>query len=79
MRTVHSSSRPGGGLHQAPPWEQTPREQAPPESNPPPDQAPPSLWTEWQTGVKILPCPKLRLRAVTNYGYPFLQFVSLAF
>ena len=21
-------------------------------------------WTEWQTGVKILPCPKLRLRAV---------------
>ena len=23
------------------------------------------LWTEWQTGVKILPCPKLRLRAVT--------------
>ena len=22
------------------------------------------LWTEWQTGVKILPCPKLRLRAV---------------
>ena len=25
---------------------------------------PPPLWTEWQTGVKILPCPKLRLRAV---------------
>ena len=24
--------------------------------------APP--WTEWQTGAKILPCPKLRLRAV---------------
>ena len=23
-------------------------------------------WTEWQTGVKILPCPKLRLRAVNN-------------
>ena len=23
-----------------------------------------SLWTEWHTGVKILPCPKLRLRAV---------------
>ena len=22
------------------------------------------LWTEWQTGVKTLPCPKLRLRAV---------------
>ena len=25
------------------------------------------LWTEWQTGAKILPCPKLRLRAV-NIG-----------
>ena len=25
---------------------------------------PPPLWTEWQTGAKILPCPKLRLRAV---------------
>ena len=24
------------------------------------------LWTEWQTGAKILPCPKLRLRAVMN-------------
>ena len=24
----------------------------------------PPLWTEWQTGIKILPCPKLRLRAV---------------
>ena len=22
------------------------------------------LWTEWQTGAKILPCPRLRLRAV---------------
>ena len=22
------------------------------------------LWTEWQTGAKILPCPKLRLRTV---------------
>ena len=46
------------------PWEQprmppratthTPREQP---------RMPP-LWTEWQTGVKILPCPKFRLRAV---------------
>ena len=26
----------------------------------------PPPWTEWQTGVKILPCPKLRLRAVIN-------------
>ena len=27
---------------------------------------PPPLWTEWQTGAKILPCPKLRLREVTK-------------
>ena len=27
---------------------------------------PPPLWTEWHTGVKTLPCPKLRLRAVTK-------------
>ena len=32
-----------------PPWDQIP----------PRDQTPP-LWTEWQTGVKILPWPKLR-------------------
>ena len=25
-----------------------------------------SPWTEWRTGVKILPCPELRLRAVTR-------------
>ena len=30
---------------------------------------PPPLWTEWQTGVKILPCPKLRLREVTMLPY----------
>ena len=29
------------------------------------------LWTEWQTGAKILPCPKLRLRAVIT---PLLLF-----
>ena len=28
----------------------------------------PPLWTEWQTGVKKLPCPKLRLRAVNIYS-----------
>ena len=27
------------------------------------------LWTEWQTGAKILPCPKLRLREVIVMGY----------
>ena len=30
------------------------------------------LWTEWQTGAKILPWPKLRLRAVTTK--PLRQF-----
>ena len=25
------------------------------------------LWTEWQTGAKILPCPKLHLRPVKIY------------
>ena len=29
----------------------------------------PPLLTEWQTGVKILPCPKLRLRAVIKVSY----------
>ena len=29
-----------------------------------PAQVLPPLWTEWQTGTKILPYPKLRLRAV---------------
>ena len=31
------------------------------------------LWTEWQTGVKILPCPKLRLRAVMNLKWGSVQ------
>ena len=51
-----------------PPWTDTPmgpgspRDQAPPGSRPPRDQAPPC--EQRQTGAKILPCPKLRLRAV---------------
>ena len=54
-----------------PPGMHTPQEQPcmPPPEQPhthPPgsNHARPLLWTEWQTGVKILPCPKLRLRAV---------------
>ena len=44
----------------------------------------PPLWTEWQTGVKILPCPKLRLRAVKTTWccwdqLPFTDFVSKVF
>ena len=45
-----------GGLHQAPPGAADPPDQAPP------NQAPP-LWTDTHL-VNILPCPKLRLRAV---------------
>ena len=44
-------------LQADPPWMQTPRRQTFP------------LWTEWCTGVKTLPCPKLRLRAVKMYHY----------
>ena len=72
MLTSHSSSRLGG-LHQTPagtrppqdqtpspgpgtpPWTRHPLEQTPPGPDTPQDQAP----------VNILPCPKLRLRAVT--------------
>ena len=34
------------------------------------------LWTEWQTGAKILPCPKLRLRAVTISQESFVQGID---
>ena len=62
---------------QAPPWEQVPPgtrppDQAPPGTRPPPgsgtpswEQAPP-LFVNRHTPVNILPCPKLRLRAVIN-------------
>ena len=33
----------------------------------------PPLWTEWQTGAKILPCPKLRLWAVIIGFRPILM------
>ena len=73
MHTARSSSR-WGGLHQAPP-DQTPQDQAPlpgPDPpgagtphpgtrHPPLAQAPP---VDRHTPVNILPCPKLRLRAV---------------
>ena len=36
------------------------------EANPPPS------WTEWNTGVKTLPCPKLRLQAVKMHLWIFL-------
>ena len=34
-------------------------------------QRPPPLWTEWHTSIKTLPCPKLRLRAVKMFKWPF--------
>ena len=36
----------------------------------------PPLWTEWQTGVKILPCSKLRLRAVKMGAEHILKLFS---
>ena len=73
MRTARSSSRRGeGGLHQAPsrtmhlrdhapPWTMHPRSPVP---GTPREQAPPAV--DRHTSVNILPCPKLRLRAVIN-------------
>ena len=42
-------------------------------------EADPPLWTEWQTGVKLLPCPKLRLRAVTILIPPSINEVFVTF
>ena len=58
--TVHTPQQP----HTPPAAMHIPCNHAPPCNHacPPTTHAP--SWTEWQTGVKILPCPKLRLRAV---------------
>ena len=76
MRTARSLTdriswyQAGGCMACMPPWPCMP----PGMHTPPPPCTPPShptghacplLWTEWQTGVKILPYPKLRLLAVT--------------
>ena len=42
----------------------TPSVGRPPVGKPSPSRQTPPPWTEWQTRVKKLPCPKLRLRAV---------------
>ena len=64
MRTVRSSSR-RGDLHQATPLgpctTPPPGTMHPPGTMPPRDHAPP---VDRHTNVNILPCPKLRLRAV---------------
>ena len=79
------------------PWTETPLwtdrdplDRDPPDKDPAPDsqtgsdiiQRPP-LWTESQTGVKTLPCPKLYLRAVRRLAnladIPMLKFLRRVF
>ena len=85
IRTARSSSRLGGSPPGTPPEQPppgpgnppgpgTPPDQAPPRTRHPPDQAPPRTrppceQNSWHTLVKILPCPKLRLRAVNIPAY----------
>ena len=64
-RTARSSSRPGGSPSGTPPDQAphpTPQNQTPQGPGTPPGPDPPPL--DRMTGVNILPCPKLRLRAV---------------
>ena len=64
---------PSGGStppgESTPPGGSTPREEAPTRRKRPPRRMPP-LWTKWQTDVKILPCPKLRLQVVIIGCWP---------
>ena len=76
MRTGRALTVSRGGMTSSPPKNQappTPRKIRHPPKNTPPKNTPPEksgttplknqappLWTEWQTGVKILPWPKLR-------------------
>ena len=73
MRTAQSSSRPGGSPSGTPreqtPWSRPPWRPAARQARiPPPMHAgiarPPRGQNSWHTLVKILPCPKLRLRVV---------------
>ena len=71
MRTASSSSRPGGVSTRHPPPGADPPEQEPPrpQEQAPPGTRRPSCWqNSWHTFVKILPCPKLRLRTVKILG-----------
>ena len=67
MHPHHRPCTPPG--HACPPIMHTPQPRTPPGMHAPHHACPPSctLWTEWQTGVKILPCPKLLLRAVITF------------
>ena len=73
-----------------PPWMQTPWMQTPPLDADPPSgcRSPwscdlwcmlgsqPSLWTEWQSGVKTLPCPKLCLRVINIISLAVYKFTK---
>ena len=62
MHTPRNHACPPTTMHAPPQPHMPPSNHAcpPATTHPPP-------WTEWQTGVKILPCPKLRLRAVNIF------------
>ena len=66
LLTLSPSDRGGSPPGCEPPWNQTPGCSRPlvmwPVMHAGKPTTPP--WTEWHTGVKTLPCPKLRLRAV---------------
>ena len=71
------------GSRHIPLWRQTPvRRQTHhrPWGRIPPPEADTHPWTEWHTGVKTLPCPKLRLRAViTLYELAMIQLSCISF
>ena len=69
MHTARSSSRPRGVSTRHPPeqvspWPGTPRAGTPQTRHPPRADPPACGQNSWHTLLKILPCPKLRLRAV---------------
>ena len=66
MRTTRISSRPEWVSTRHPLGGSTSREETPPRKHPPDRKHPPLCeQNSWHTPMKILPCPKLRLRAVT--------------
>ena len=68
MSTVRSLPYRGVSLMETPPQTEPSLNRDPRGSQPDRKwhhtESPPPLWTEWHTGVKTLPCPKLRLWAV---------------
>ena len=64
MRTAHSSSRDGGSPPGTPPGPDPPPRAGTPAGAGTPWTRPPCGQNSSHTLLKILPCPKLRLRAV---------------